>query len=837
MWVRFGECELSLDRRELRREGEPVAVEPQVFDVLAYLLSRRERVVRKVELLDEVWGDRFVSDSALTSRIKSARQAVGDTGRDQRIIRTVHGRGYRFVADIDTAAETDARTRGNALLAAVAAVARGAGGAIEVEGGAGAGKTDMLDQAADDALAHALVVGRGGPGGLGAEPFRCVVDALDEVVQRRPDVLDAVPAGVRIELERVFAGDEPVSRQRLRVAVRELVVAGAGAGGAVLLFDDLHLAGDEARAVVVELARLARRHRVLVVAAQRPGRRLGSPFTLVELAGGREPQGPPEERLPADARDALRLIALAGPRFDRLEARAATGLGDTALGPLLKAAAEAGVLEHAGGGYRFIDPDTADRLVAELQSHQQAAAREEMAARLLEAGSAPGRVAAQLLAAGNRAAAAPHALDAARRAAASEFHVEVLRWTDAARSHLDEEDEASRLALRADALTAAGDPGAVAAYRQALRRAPAPEAPGLRARMARAAMLAGDLASAEEALRGLEADGGPHDAAILLASGMLSYFTGDLERAEATVDRLRSVALTPGAPDRLLDVITLQGMIAHSRGEWFDRLRRELRATSDNPQLASAVFDSHLCVAEYLLYGPTPYAEVVALAHGLRRDAERTGARRAVAFAVTVAGEAAFLAGDLDTARRDLLEAVELHRASNGDTGEAHTLQRLAEVELADGDRAEADRLLRRALPLARWSPLARHLLQRIYGTLISAAPDPDAAVAVVAEAVATMDEPASCPFCQVMIAIPAAIACAEAGRLDDARVFLAQAELSAARWQGTAWQAAVAEAGAALARADEDELEADRLLAQAAALFEAAGQPLDAERCVESRR
>src|SRR5215218_8510691 len=136
MWVRFGECELSLDRRELRREGEPVAIEPQVFDVLAYLLSRRERVVRKVELLDEVWGDRFVSDSALTSRIKTAR-----------------GRGYRFVAYIDTAAEADARTRGNALLAAVAAAARGAGGAIEVEGGAGAGKTDLLDQAADDALA------------------------------------------------------------------------------------------------------------------------------------------------------------------------------------------------------------------------------------------------------------------------------------------------------------------------------------------------------------------------------------------------------------------------------------------------------------------------------------------------------------------------------------------------------------------------------------------------------------------------------------------------------------------------------------------------------------
>ena len=68
-------------------------------------------------------------------------------------------------------------------------------------------------------------------------------------------------------------------------------------------------------------------------------------------------------------------------------------------------------------------------------------------------------------------------------------------------------------------------------------------------------------------------------------------------------------------------------------------VRWKMRATGDNSHLASAVFDSHLCVAEYLLYGPTPYDEVVALARDFRRDAERTGARRAVAFAVTVADQ------------------------------------------------------------------------------------------------------------------------------------------------------------------------------------------------------
>ena len=81
---RFGRCELDLDRVELRRDGVPTRLEPPAFDVLAYLGRHRERVVSKDELLDEVWGTRFVSESALTSRIKSVRQAVGDNGRDQR---------------------------------------------------------------------------------------------------------------------------------------------------------------------------------------------------------------------------------------------------------------------------------------------------------------------------------------------------------------------------------------------------------------------------------------------------------------------------------------------------------------------------------------------------------------------------------------------------------------------------------------------------------------------------------------------------------------------------------------------------------------------------------
>jgi pimeloyl-ACP methyl ester carboxylesterase/DNA-binding winged helix-turn-helix (wHTH) protein len=98
---RFEDCELDLAQYELRRAGAVVHVEPQVLDVLAHLIAHRDRLVRKTELLDWVWCDRFVSESALTSRLKQARRAVGDDGQRQRVIATVHGRGYRFVAPVE----------------------------------------------------------------------------------------------------------------------------------------------------------------------------------------------------------------------------------------------------------------------------------------------------------------------------------------------------------------------------------------------------------------------------------------------------------------------------------------------------------------------------------------------------------------------------------------------------------------------------------------------------------------------------------------------------------------------------------------------------------------
>jgi pimeloyl-ACP methyl ester carboxylesterase/DNA-binding winged helix-turn-helix (wHTH) protein len=100
MTFTFGNCEIDCDRRELRRDGAVTHVEPQVFDVLVHLVRHRDRLVSKEELNRVVWDGRFVSDDTLTSRVSAARRAIGDSGAEQRLIRTAARRGFRFVGDV-----------------------------------------------------------------------------------------------------------------------------------------------------------------------------------------------------------------------------------------------------------------------------------------------------------------------------------------------------------------------------------------------------------------------------------------------------------------------------------------------------------------------------------------------------------------------------------------------------------------------------------------------------------------------------------------------------------------------------------------------------------------
>jgi TolB-like protein len=103
--IRFDEFELDTSLFELRKSGERIPIEPQVFDLLVFLAKNHARTVTKEEIFAEIWGNRIVSDAALSSQIKAARRALSDDGTSQRMITTVHGRGFRFARPIQGAAE------------------------------------------------------------------------------------------------------------------------------------------------------------------------------------------------------------------------------------------------------------------------------------------------------------------------------------------------------------------------------------------------------------------------------------------------------------------------------------------------------------------------------------------------------------------------------------------------------------------------------------------------------------------------------------------------------------------------------------------------------------
>jgi tetratricopeptide (TPR) repeat protein len=566
----------------------------------------------------------------------------------------------------------------------------------------------------------------------------------------------------------------------------------------------------------------------------------GIPFAVNELA--RRAATEPEWAQALDAtmiaglapatREVLQRVAVVGSTFDTDEFVALSGRPeDEAFGHLDEALA-ALVVEPASAGYRFRHGLVRDALLDDVPPHRRRLIHRDAARRLIELDASPARIGHHLLESGAAADAVPYLLRAAETEAAVGAYRDALVLVDAVRPHATGADRATALTLRGDLLNALGDPLAAAAYREALDSAPLSGARHLRVKLARCAVMSGDIETAMAALDGVHTDGGSDDADILLTRGKCAFFAADFEGAQAAAEEAQQLVLAGERNWAVLDLVALQGMLAHLSGSWFDRMRVELRRTRDNPEVANAIFDGYLCPAEYLLYGPMPYAEVISVARDLQTTARRTGALRAVAFASALLGEAALLSGDLDVAEAELTEASELHRDIGSPAGQAHSLERLAELRLVEGDPPGALQLLQQALPLARGSMIAQHLLHRVFGTMILATPDALAARAVVDRAESTLGWDDACMFCSIMLSVPASIACARVGDLEHARRHLGNAEQSARLWQGTAWEAAIAEAQAAVAVASGDLALARERMQTASEQFERAGQPLDAERC-----
>lgn len=631
----------------------------------------------------------------------------------------------------------------------------------------------------------------------GAWPYAPVLEALADLCRRHPALLDGLQDPFREEIERALSGEpvkRPGSEghQRLFVAAAELLRLAAAGAGAALVVDDAQAADEASLRLLHHLARSTATERVVIILAHRPspgpalanlrgslaGRGVatvidvppltrdaalrltrryapgideatadalwsasgGVPYSVVETA--RRLAADPHADLGAallpaglapEVVDALRAAAVLGSSFDTDEFAAAVGAGVDVFA-ILTTAVGCRLLTRTASGFTFGHALVRAALLERLPPQRRAALHRAAADALRQLGRPAARIGRHLVLAGDRAAAVPWMLAAAETEAALGAYQDALGLLDDVRSAATGRELASLLALRGDLLIARADPAAVEAYQQALAATEEPaKRRSLRARLARAAMFAGDLELAGAALDGLTMDGADRDAGLLLTCGHLAFLRGDHAGAELAASRARRLLAEGGSPDRqLFDLVTLQGLVAHHRGEWFQRLRSELRHGARHPGLTVGIFDSHLCVAEYLLYGPTPYDEVLELAAELRDTATQSGVLRAVAFAAALRGEAALLKGDLDLAEGELQEAVDLHHDLDSSAGEAHSLQRLAEVRLARGDAEEATRLLHRALPLARWSMMARHLLQRVYGTMIEAAPDLAAARAVV---------------------------------------------------------------------------------------------------------
>lgn len=316
MVYRFRDCQLDTARYELRRAGVQRRLEPQAFDVLAFLIAHRDRVVTRDELLDAVWGHRFVSDATLSSRLKLVRRAVGDSGDRQDVIRTIRGRGYRFVAEVVPDGHGAARAAAVARPPSDPAPARLAGRDAELArlrglfesaragerqvvwlvGEAGIGKSTLLEAFLGDLHQEQVRIGRGqcirhlGQG----EPYMPVLEALarlggDDGGEVRRALALLAPSWVA---DVAWSGDAPgpspppatPSHER---RIRELVDALdelARRRALVLAIEDVHWSDPSTLDLLVALARRPDPAPLMVLATFRPSDARAELPPLVALA-------------------------------------------------------------------------------------------------------------------------------------------------------------------------------------------------------------------------------------------------------------------------------------------------------------------------------------------------------------------------------------------------------------------------------------------------------------------------------------------------------------------------------------------------------------------------
>lgn len=805
-------------------------------------------------------------------------------------------------------------TRARALLRKVAS---GRGHTLLVRGDGGIGKTLFCETVLLEAMAAGATTLRGTAHMDGPASYAPVVEALDRLLFERPDLAASLTETARQVLARLgagvaspgSAGEQPISRQRILLAITQLVTLVARERPVVLFLDDLHQADESTIELVHYLAEQARFHRVLLLAAFRPdhpaafqrvrGALLAQrAATEIELAGlSRDECGRLLERVTgkppsADTLQAIHDRAAGNPLFTEMLAGAITEVGDIEIpGDLLlvvegflaragepavamlervavlgdtftaeEALAVVGgseeivyarldeslrarVVDEVAGGYRFHHALLRETLVRRLPAHRRREVHRAAARALADTHAPAARVARHLLEAGDGAEAAPWFAQAASEEANVSAYRSALALLDLALTYGPRTFDL--LVLRGDLLTATGDPAAPAAYAEAGEAADETKRSVLSLLKARAHIALHDFESAARELAGVEPPTETqHRVRFLVTRATLDWIGGDLASAEAAAAEARTLATESAMGSELLEAVVMTDLVAHTRGEFPNALRNDLfgsqgASVERTPVIARAIQDGHVCVSESWLYGGEPYTEIARFAREIYDTGEKSGTRRAVAFASCLLGETKLLTGQLEEAETHLEEAARVSQEVRSLCTAALSLQRRAEAALAAGARDRANALLDRAIAIARESDLGqRHILQRIYGTRIAAAASPEEALAVVDEAEVAMVGPGEgCTGCHIPFAIPAAIACARAGDLDRARKHLEHAaRLAQMFWRGGAWHAAVEEARGELAAKEGRAADARAHFAAAEQKFADISQRPDADRCRRAR-
>lgn len=332
----------------------------------------------------------------------------------------------------------------------------------------------------------------------------------------------------------------------------------------------------------------------------------------------------------------------------------------------------------------------------------------------------------------------------------------------------------------------------------------------------------------------IEASGQTDRIRAALAWGLLHLNSGEFDKARVVAEETRQLAMAAGLVREVGEASALFALCAHMQGRWKEVFRTEfIDWARKSPDKVSQIFDGHLCLAEFCMCSAKGHQEIGGAALELLAVAEGAGSLPGRGLASLILGEAAMFSGHLGEAERLLTIAEALLAEADAPSGRALALERLAELALARGQKWKAGRLIQRALGIAAQSWIAPHLVIRLQGLLVRAAPTKPKALQAIAEGDRLLaDQSHGCQPCSMAFRVASATVLAEMHELSQVGRRLDEAERIAGMWQGGPWAAAVWEARGVQRRAEGAEGRAVSAFEEAASSYAALGRPADEARC-----